>query len=152
MIMPSAGPEEFFTDDHRVCDAAWSEIEAAIGAGEDERAHKLWTDFEEKMRRHFAMEEEVLFPEFEAVTGMAGGPTQIMRMEHVQMRGVLDQMARAAADRDYQLLNDHGDTLLMLIQQHNVKEEGVLYPMCGDVLKDRWEPIAKKLDNYVSRA
>ena len=29
---------------------------------------------------------------------------------------------------------DHGDTLLMIAQQHNVKEENILYPMADDAL------------------
>lgn len=39
----------------------------------------------------------MLFPAFEAATGMTGGgPTQVMRMEHQQMRGAPTQMAVAA--------------------------------------------------------
>ena len=33
---------------------------------------------------------------------------------------------------------DLGDTLLMVIQQHNVKEEGMLYPMAENMLAGEW--------------
>ena len=36
-----------------------------------------------------------------------------MRMEHTQMRGVLDQMAQAAKSGDFGAVVDHGDTLML---------------------------------------
>ena len=40
------------------------------------------TTFLFEMERHFLMEETVLFPTFEDISGMRQGPTQVMRMEH----------------------------------------------------------------------
>ena len=92
------------------------------------------------------MEEEVVFPAFEQTTGMTGGPTAIMRMEHTQMRGILDQMAADALEGDFESVADHGDTLLMVIQQHNMKEENILYPMVEQHLADQWAQLATQLE------
>ena len=43
---------------------------------------------------------------------------------------------------------DIGDTLLMLIQQHNIKEEGMLYPMAENVLAGHWTKLASLLEEY----
>jgi hemerythrin-like domain-containing protein len=92
------------------------------------------------------MEEEVLFPAFEAATGMTdSGPTFVMRMEHDQMRGLLDQMGAALERGDQNALLDQGDTLLMLIQQHNQKEEGMLYPMSERALASEWPALHERL-------
>ncbi|MDC0358952.1 hemerythrin domain-containing protein, partial [Oligoflexia bacterium] len=102
------------------------------------------------MRRHFAMEEEVLFPAFENASGMSqGGPTFVMRMEHDQMRGVLDQMGTLMAAGNFEDVKDQGDTLLMLIQQHNIKEEGMLYPMCDEHLEQIWPQLKADLKALV---
>ena len=152
--MQHSGPvdvdlETFFREDHRACDALWSELESAVDAGDDARARSLWERFDARMRRHLAMEEEVLFPAFEQASGMmGGGPTAVMRMEHEQMRGVLAEMGRAAQGGDFEAVADHGDTLLMLIQQHNAKEEGVLYPMASQVLGGQWAALAQQLARY----
>jgi len=146
---PSAGPLAFFTDDHHRCDELWAAVEAAADRGDEAATREAFAKFEAALRRHLEMEEQVLFPEFEQATGMTMGPTQVMRAEHAQMRGVLDQMARAA-DRDLDQLIEHGDTLLMLTQQHNAKEEGVLYPMVQAHLGDVWEPIARRLATYLT--
>jgi hemerythrin-like domain-containing protein len=146
---PSAGPLAYFTSDHRACDELWAEVEAAVERGDASAARAAFTRFDAATRRHLDMEEQVLFPELEAATGMTMGPTRVMRAEHAQMRGLLDQMARAA-DRDVDALVEHGDTLLMLTQQHNMKEEGIVYPMAQAHLGDDWAPIAARLAAYLA--
>ena len=135
------GPLAFFSHDHRRCDELWAALESQPDLA-------AWQAFDRAMRQHFAMEEEVLFPAIEEATGMQGGPTHVMRMEHVQMKAVLDQMAAAAARADFDNLVDQGDTLLMLIQQHNVKEEGIVYPLADRALGHQWPQIAERLQAY----
>ena len=149
MSEQSQGPNAFFTHDHRTCDAAWAECEEALNANNDARARELWQRYDKAMRRHFDMEEQVLFPAIEQVTNMPGmGPTQVMRQEHAQMRAVLDQMAEELQAGNLEGLLDHGDTLLMLIQQHNLKEENILYPMAEQALSGLWDSLAQKLAKY----
>jgi iron-sulfur cluster repair protein YtfE (RIC family) len=142
----SLSTAQFFTEDHNACDALWAEVEAAAGSA---KLGGAYARFKEALVRHLAMEEEVLFPWFEARTGMAQGPTTVMRNEHQQMRAVLTEMDYAAGDGDSEGVMDHGDTLLMLIQQHNVKEESMLYPMCDRAASpDDLAGLQKKLARY----
>ena len=146
---PDAGLAAYFTRSHRGCDESWAEVEAAADAGDDAALRARWRDFERGFRRHLAMEESLIFPSVEAATGMAdAGPTHVMRAEHQQMRGVLDQMAAAMERGDCDELLDQGDTLHILIQQHNVKEEGVLYPLAERVLSPEWPELREKLDRF----
>jgi hemerythrin-like domain-containing protein len=138
---------EFFTQDHRACDERWVKVESAAEGGDPAAIQASWETFDRAQRHHLEMEEGVLFPAFEDATGMTGGPTQVMRMEHEQMRGLLDQMASAMTGGDVQELIDLGDTLLMLIQQHNQKEEGMLYPMAERALASNWEDIRARLES-----
>ncbi len=142
------GPKAFFEGDHRRCDALWSQVEGAVDAGADEGA--AWRAFADAMERHFQMEEEVLFPRLEERTGMppGAGPTAVMRAEHAQMRGLLAQMEEAARGGQWEDLADQGDTLLMLTQQHNVKEEGILYPMADQALGADWEGLRAELARF----
>ena len=140
------GLRDFFATDHRDCDALWAAVETAADGGADAIAG-AWNTFAAAMERHFRMEEEVMFPAFERATGMVGmGPTMVMRAEHEQMRGMLRTMAGCANSGDYEAMLDHGDTLLMLIQQHNVKEEGILYPMADQHLAGVWAELRAQLD------
>jgi hypothetical protein len=49
---------------------------------------------------------------------------------------------------DAQEAMDIGDTLLMMTQQHNVKEEGMLYPMAENMLAGDWSALATQLEKY----
>jgi len=142
---------QYFTLDHRHCDGIWAEVEAAVEAGSDEAVEGVWQRFDAELRGHLRMEEEILFPAFEEATGMTGGgPTFVMRAEHDQMRGLLDQMVMTVAAGDLQELLDEGDTLLLLIQQHNQKEEQMLYPMSEQALAASWPELHDRLEAYRS--
>lgn len=122
------------TDDHRHCDDLFAEAEMAIGKNNLEAARAAFDHFRTAMLAHFACEEKTLFPSFEAKTGMSMGPTQVMRMEHVQLRALFDDAARALGDGNTDDYLGIADTLLIMMQQHNMKEENILYPMCDQHL------------------
>ncbi len=144
-----SGLAAFFEQDHRDCDARWVDVEELLDTLDVDAARVAWQKFDAGMRRHIAMEEEVLFPALESATRMdGGGPTAMMRMEHQQMRGLLDQIESAMESGDAEQAMDIGDTLLMLVQQHNIKEEGMLYPMAENVLAGSWAKLAALLDEY----
>jgi len=139
----------FFEQDHRDCDARWADVEELLDADDIELAQAAWQKYDASMRRHFAMEEEVLFPAFDAKSGMAGGgPVAVMKMEHKQMEGLLDEIAKAIEAGEAERAMDLGDTLLMLVQQHNVKEEGMLYPAAENLLAGDWDELSKVLAEY----
>jgi len=148
-INTEAGLAGFFAQDHRECDSGWAELEGLLDGGETAAIKQSWQEFDGRMRRHFAMEEDILFPAFDSRSGMGGGgPTAMMRMEHQQMRGLLDQIGASIDSDDTEDALDLGDTLLMLIQQHNVKEEGMVYPMAENMLAGEWAALAEQLEKY----
>ena len=143
------GLADFFAQDHRDCDARWADVEELLDTADIDTARIAWQKYDASMKRHFAMEEEVLFPAFDARSGMAGGgPVAVMKMEHQQMRGLLDQIGDAIESENAEEAMDIGDTLLMLIQQHNVKEEGMLYPMAENMLAGDWDDLVAQLAKY----
>ena len=140
----------FMTDDHRHCDDLFAEAEQAIAKQNLPAAQAAFAHFRNAVLAHFACEEKTLFPTFEAKTGMRMGPTQVMRMEHEQMRALLadavDALARGNSD-DYLGL---ADTLLIMMQQHNMKEENILYPMCDQHLSAELPAILERLETELS--
>ena len=125
---------EYLSSDHHRCDDLFAVAEEAAGSKDWEKIVGESGAFLESMRHHFAMEEEVLFPAIEEQTGMSMGPTQVMRMEHQQMRELFEAMAQAVKNRDRDDFLGQTETLLVLMQQHNLKEEQILYQMADHVL------------------
>lgn len=92
------------------------------------------------------MEENVLFPAFETHTGSTAGPTQVMRMEHEQLRGLMQDMAHAVVKTDYEGYLGLSETLNMLTQQHNMKEENMLYPMSDKMLVSERDSLIRSME------
>jgi iron-sulfur cluster repair protein YtfE (RIC family) len=132
---------DFLGSDHRACDDLFASAEAAVAQKNWDSARSLFERFQAAMAHHLAMEEEILFPAFEARTGNSMGPTQVMRMEHEQMRSLLQDMASAVAASNQSRYLGLSETLNMLMQQHNLKEENMLYPMSDQVLGGEREAV-----------
>lgn len=132
------GVASFMMRDHHRCDALYAGAENAANEGNLHALQQEASRFFVSMAHHLRMEEEVFFPTFEDKTGMRQGPTMVMRSEHEQMRNLMRQMEEAAEKQNAELFLKAGGTLMFLMQQHNVKEEQMLYPMAdmhlgGDV-------------------
>lgn len=125
---------EYLTEEHRECDDLYAKVEELVNSGNWEEAKKAFEAFRMETFRHFQKEEDVLFPEFEGRTGIVMGPTQVMRMEHAQARELIRKMEQALESRDKKSFLSMGETFMILIQQHNIKEEQILYPMCDQHL------------------
>lgn len=116
------------THDHRACDQLFAVAEEAAAAGRWGAARAAFAAFRDTLEAHLRAEEEILFPAFERATGIRVGPTQVMRQEHGYMRLLLEAMAAALDGSDADEYANQAQTLLVFMQQHNLKEEGVLYP------------------------
>jgi hemerythrin-like domain-containing protein len=125
---------EFLTHQHTRCDTHFAEAETAVAEARWDRAIAAFQTFRKDTLHHFDLEEGRVFPAFEARTGMVGGPTAVMRAEHQQLRDMLQAMGQALNNRDSEAYLGLSETLLMLMRQHNLKEENILYPMLDQVL------------------
>lgn len=130
--MPSVA--EFLAAEHRQCDDEFAAAEQAAYAADLTACRLHFQQFQAAMDRHFRKEEDALFPAFEQATGSTMGPTRVMRLEHQQIRDALAEMSNALANSDLEEYLGQAETLLILTQQHNIKEEQILYPMCDDIL------------------
>jgi hemerythrin-like domain-containing protein len=137
---------DFLGSDHHACDDLFASAENAVAQKNWDSAHSLFDRFQAAMAHHFAMEEEVLFPAFESRTGMSSGPTEVMRMEHAQMRDLLQDMASAVAATNQSSYLGLSETLNMLMQQHNLKEENMLYPMSDQVLGEARDSVIHAME------
>jgi hemerythrin-like domain-containing protein len=135
--------QEFMTQHHKQCDDLLVDAEGAIAANDWTEFALGWSAFEKETLHHFELEEQVLFPEFEAQTGMVGGPTNVMRQEHSQIRAMFEQMQQAIAEQNQERAIGVIESTMLFIQQHNMKEEQILYPMSDNRLNNGEELVAR---------
>lgn len=140
--------KEYLTMDHGRCDELFANMEDAA-AKSIESAKEAYEEFAKSTDRHFQMEERVMFLEFEQKTGMTQGPTAMMRHEHAQMRNLIAEMGKAIEAKDKDKFFGNSETLMILMQQHNMKEEQMLYTMAQQHLSAESDRIVDMMKSMI---
>jgi iron-sulfur cluster repair protein YtfE (RIC family) len=112
---------------HRRLDEMLDHVEMAVEVGSWGEARRSFAQFQAELGEHIRIEEELLFPSFEAFTRAVGGPAAVMRAEHRQIEdfvALLEQLLR-----DEQPIADASTALETLLAGHNAKEERFVYPL-----------------------
>ena len=141
--------KEYLSSDHSRCDELFAQMEEKASKSLAD-AKDLCQEFISQSERHFQMEERVMFVEFEQKTGMTQGPTQMMRHEHAQMRGLMKDMLGALEDGNKDKFFGNSETLMILMQQHNMKEEQMLYPMAQQHLSAESSRIVDMMESMIA--
>ncbi len=132
--------------DHHHCDELFAAAEQAVEAEQWPQAESAHQRFIDAMEQHLKAEEELLFPAFEEASGNSMGPTAVMRHEHEQMRALFAQMGQALGEQGAEDYLGASETLLILMQQHNAKEEQILYPMFDRLFAPRAAEMMAQLE------
>ena len=138
--------KQFMAQDHKDCDLLFAKAENAAAKEDWTTASQAFDEFVQAMERHLGIEEQELFPAFEEETGVVTGPTEMMRMEHDQMRVLFAEMKYAMEQKNSEDYLGIADTLLILMQQHNMKEEQMLYAMAQQHLDAEADTLIKEME------
>lgn len=117
------------TDQHRELDRLWEAADNLCGTVGGPEAQALFCD---AMERHIEAEERVLFPALEKRLAPRG-PLAVMRSEHDAIRALMTPLRGVVG---VEACGPLLETLTVLVQQHHVKEEHVLYPLSDTLLAD----------------
>ncbi len=101
------------------------------GTGAVEQVQKLAGLLAAGLEPHAKIENEILFPQLEAILGAEAGPVPVMRMEHDEIESSL---AQAQASRDLDQARNLVLHAIDVAREHFSKEEHVLFPMAEQVL------------------
>ncbi len=140
--------KEYLTSDHSRCDEYFAVMEENA-SNSLSSAKVAYEAFAQCTERHFQMEEKIMFLEFERKTGMTEGPTSMMRHEHTQMRNLIKQMGEAIDSDNKDKFFGLSETLMILMQQHNMKEEQMLYPMAQQHLTSDSDRIVDMMESMI---
>jgi iron-sulfur cluster repair protein YtfE (RIC family) len=111
---------------HRRLDDLLERVEIAVEIGSAGDARRQFASFRGELEEHIRIEEELMFPSFEALLGRAKGPTAVMRAEHAEILAAADAIEGLLCEG--QPAGDALGDLLAHLEAHNSKEELVLYP------------------------
>ena len=113
-------------DDHRHLDGVLADAKRALAAGDFAQAAAGFAEFRSGLERHIVVEEQVVFPAFEALGGPAAcGPTKVMRMEHAEIRRLMTEVSAQLASGGEVGHATPFAALTARLYAHNGKEERI---------------------------
>ena len=112
---------------HRRLDEMLDRVEMAVEIGSWSEARSGFARFQTELETHMRLEEDLMFPSLEALTGWGFGPPAVMRAEHGQIRDLLGALEGRL--RDEQSIDEGASALETLLSAHNTKEERIVYPI-----------------------
>ncbi len=119
--------KDFMEADHDRLDGIFTDFQQTKEK-DMQTAKELFEKFKAGLERHIYWEEEILFPVFEEKTGQKNqGPTFVMRQEHTQIRGYLNQIKNKLENGNIETEYEEKG-MLNVLKIHNEKEEKILYP------------------------
>ncbi len=133
----------FLGADHQRLAELWDEAMGAIEKSDAQAMKDSLGRFIFGLRRHIRLEEDVAFPAFEQVSGMpqGAGPTAVMRMEHREIKAILDTIEKVMGSADcaevMQAIDSEPTPPMDVLGSHDDKEENILYPMIDRFLDAR---------------
>lgn len=130
------------TREHHAIDIGIETYLDGLSAGGDDRPLR---DAMHALRRHIYLEEEFLFPPLRA-SGMLM-PLLVMEREHGELWRDMDALEQTLLDPgDPEALRDGCRGLLGLLEQHNSKEEPIVYPRAdADLSPEQRDQLAEFL-------
>ncbi|MCH1640005.1 hemerythrin domain-containing protein [Paenibacillus timonensis] len=104
-----------------------------------DRLRKLLNDFKAPLRRHFHKEETYFFPRLGKHIGYDQGPIVSIEQEHEEIFAYIDHFLHYAGGEfsleEMKALSRDAGEAFEILTVHFVKEETVLFPMTGQVMK-----------------
>jgi hemerythrin-like domain-containing protein len=120
-----------------------------VRAGEEAIERADWDAFAAvaaKLRdaflRHFAFEEDELFPAFERASGLREF-TRELCSQHDDLRAILEALVSVSPRHDPEGCADEFATLALLFRQHAAREEQAMYPALERTLGARAEAMVR---------
>lgn len=139
----------YLKHDHARCDDLFYQAETSVAQRNWKSAIDRFRLYQEVLRQHIRMEEKILLPTFEQTLAGGAEPVAMLRSEHRQINGIIHRMWEAIQrfdPADYVL---HAETLTLLMQQHTLKEEEMLYPLLDRALACKRSKIISAMAEYL---
>lgn len=131
--------------DHRDFESAVYKCRTACDMAQWSRVQDVFAELASSYRSHVRIEEEVLFPAYEAHPGASIGPTDSLRGDHEQIFHLMDHIARRIADKAQENLAESFSLLYRILTKHHEKEEEIFLPMASEALYSSKDDILADL-------
>ena len=140
--------DNWLVHEHSLYENLLSECRDAVETEDWGMVDRIIHELVTHLKRHMAMEEEVLYPAYESAPQAPQGPTMALRDEHTNIVRLIQDTARVIRSRD----SDHVLECLAHLDyqmiKHHEKEEDIFLPMASHILNDNRDELLRKLAGF----
>lgn len=140
--------DNWLMHDHSLYETLLSQCQDAVEIEDWGTADLALRDMVTHLKRHMALEEEVLYPAYEATAHAPQGPTRALREEHDQIVRLIRDMVRVIKTRDSGHVLECLTHLENLMIKHHEKEEDIFLPMASYIMNASREELSRKLGEF----
>ncbi len=140
--------ENWLIHEHSLYENLLSECAEVIEIEDWGTADLLFIKMVSHLKRYMAVEEEVLYPAYEAATHAPQGPTGALRDEHDHIVRLVMDMVRVIKTRDSDYVLECLAHLEKQMIKHHEKEEDLFLPMASHILDANRDEISRQLAEF----
>jgi hemerythrin-like domain-containing protein len=140
--------DSWLVHDHSLYEELLTQSQDAADIGDWEAVDHIFKEMINSLKQHMTLEEEVLYPAYEARFQTHYSPTEALREEHSKIVRFVRDMLQVIKSRDSEHVLDCLYRLEDLMIKHHEKEEDIFLPMASIILEDNRDELTEKLHTF----
>lgn len=133
--------------DHLLYEDLLSQCQA-VGKEDWRNVDLAFSELITHLKLHMALEEEVLYPAYEAMSHVPLGPTTALREEHSKIVNLIRDLVQVIKTRNSEHVLERLAHLENRMIRHHEKEEDIFLPMASYILNASHDELLRKLDEF----
>lgn len=140
--------DNWLVHEHSLYEDLLTECHEAVENEDWEGVNLIFSQLVMHLKRHIALEEDVLYPAYESAPHAPQGPTTALREEHSKIIRLLQDIAPVIRTRDSEHLLECLVHLENQMIKHHEKEEDIFLPMASHILNASHDELLSKLKQF----
>lgn len=140
--------DNWLVHEHSLYEDLLSECRDSAEIEDWENVQLIFDQLVTHLKRHIALEEEVLYPAYESASHAPQGPTTALREEHGAIIRLIRDLAQVINTRDSEHLLESLTCLENQMIKHHEKEEDIFLPMASHILNASRDELLRKLGEF----
>ena len=140
--------DNWLVHEHSLYEELLSQCQGAVEIEDWGTVNLVFHELVTHLKRHMALEEEVLYPAYEATPHAPQGPTTALREEHANIVRLIQDLAPVIKTRDSDNVLECLVHLENLMIKHHEKEEDIFLPMASHILNTSRDELLRKLSEF----
>jgi hemerythrin-like domain-containing protein len=141
-------PDNWLVHEHSLYEGLLCQCQDAVEMEDWGTVDRVFNELVTHLKWHMALEEEVLYPAYEASPHAPQGPTAALREEHSAIVRLIRDMGRIINTRDSEHVLSGLTYLEFQMVKHHEKEEDIFLPMASHMLNTSRDELLRKLSEF----